>query len=162
AGPAEPALFANRARHRLRAAAGLGEAMTDLPLEPASLRPADLAVRQRHWIKRLLPNTMFGRSLLLIVMPLILVQAISAWVFYARHWETVAHRFAADVAAEISLLGQMVSLANSDAQAARLMDRAGAQTDVIYSFDRGGSLPAPVPSGGSGTEDHLRVAMAER
>ncbi|MBV8778969.1 MAG: two-component sensor histidine kinase [Alphaproteobacteria bacterium] len=136
--------------------------MTDLPLDPPSVRPASLDIRQRHWIKRLLPNTMFGRSLLLIVMPLILVQAISAWVFYSRHWETVAHRFAADVAAEIGLVAESLKLADSDAQAMRVMRQAGGQTDVAYSFERGATLLPPVPPGGSGSEEHLRVAMEER
>ncbi len=132
--------------------------MTDLPLA----LPEDLDIRQRHWIKRILPNTMFGRSLLLIVMPLILVQVISAWVFYTRHWETVAHRFAADVAAEISMLGESVTLARTDAEKTDLMQKAEARTEVVYSFDRGGLLPPPVASGGSDTEDRLRQALGER
>ena len=51
-----------------------------------------LDIRQRSWLKRLLPQSMFGRSLLLIVMPLVLLQIIATWVFYARHWETVPRR----------------------------------------------------------------------
>jgi two-component system osmolarity sensor histidine kinase EnvZ len=132
--------------------------MTDLPLDP----PESLEIRQRHWIKRLLPNTMFGRSLLLIVMPLILVQAISAWAFYARHWETVAHRFSTDVAAEINLLGNSIALTTNDAQIVRLMEQASAQTEVLFSFDRGARLPPPVAAGGSQTEAHMRTAMEER
>jgi two-component system osmolarity sensor histidine kinase EnvZ len=135
--------------------------MTDLPLALPN-RPEDLDIRQRRWIKRILPNTMFGRSLLLIVMPLILVQMISAWVFYTRHWETVAHRFAADVAAEISMLGESLTLARTDAEKTDLMQKAEARTEVVYSFDRGGSLPPPVASGGSDTEDRLRQALGER
>src|SRR5262245_40409547 len=119
-------------------------------------------IRQRSWIKRMLPNTMFGRSLLLIVMPLILVQVISAWVFYARHWETVAHRFAADVAAEIALLGDGLQLADTDAQRTRLMQQAGARSELAFSLDRGASLPPPPPAGSSQTEEHLRTALSER
>jgi two-component system osmolarity sensor histidine kinase EnvZ len=137
--------------------------VTDLPLlDPPSAGLDNFEIRQRNWIKRMLPNTMFGRSLLLIVMPLILVQAISAWVFYARHWETVAHRFASDVAAEIALLSESVKLAPTDAQLNRLMDQAAQQTEILYSFDRGAGLPAPVASSGSQTEEHLRTAMDER
>jgi two-component system, OmpR family, osmolarity sensor histidine kinase EnvZ len=122
----------------------------------------DLEIRQRLWIKRILPNTMFGRSLLLIIMPLILVQAISAWVFYTRHWETVAHRFAADVAAEIGLLGESLELTQTSEQRTRLMAWAASRTEIDYSFDRGGRLPPPVASGGSETEERLRTALQER
>ena len=34
-------------------------------------------------------------------MPLVLVQIIATWVFYARHWETVSRRLSADVAGDI-------------------------------------------------------------
>jgi len=135
--------------------------MSDLPF-PLPDRPEDLDIRQRKWVKRVLPNTMFGRSLLLIVMPLILVQVISAWVFYARHWETVAHRFAADVAAEITMLGESLTLAQTDAQMMQLMRHAEQRTEIAFSLDQGGSLPAPVASGGSQTEEHLRTALQER
>src|SRR5687767_3747391 len=65
---------------------------------------ASLDIRQRSWLKRLLPQSMFGRSLLLIVMPLVLVQIIATWVFYARHWETVSRRLSADTAGDIGLV----------------------------------------------------------
>ncbi|HZK89308.1 MAG TPA: ATP-binding protein [Stellaceae bacterium] len=136
--------------------------MTGLPFDPPSARPDNLSIRQRKWIKRILPNTMFGRSLLLIVMPLILVQAISAWVFYARHWETVAHRFATDVAAEIFLMAESAKLAVSDAQLNRLMTQAASQTEISFSFEHDAELAPPVPPGGSQTEEHLRTAMGER
>ena len=135
--------------------------MSDLPIA-LSERPDDLNIRQRIWIKRILPNTMFGRSLLLIIMPLVLVQLISAWVFYTRHWETVAHRFSSDVAAEIVILGQSIRLAQTDEQIDQLMDDAQARTEVNFAFERGAALPPAVAPGGSETEDHLRQAMSER
>jgi two-component system osmolarity sensor histidine kinase EnvZ len=136
--------------------------MNDLSFDIRPTRLDTLEIRQRHWIKRMLPNTMFGRSLLLIVMPLILVQVISAWVFYARHWETVAHRFAGDVAAEIAMLGESIRLAQTDAQVTQLMEQAAPRTEINFSLDRGGVLPPPIASGGSQTEDHLRTALEER
>ena len=57
--------------------------------EAAGLAPEMLDIRQKSPIKRLLPQTMFGRSVLLIVIPLVLVQIIATWVFYGRHWEIV-------------------------------------------------------------------------
>jgi two-component system, OmpR family, osmolarity sensor histidine kinase EnvZ len=136
--------------------------MNDLSFDLPSTRLDKLEIRQRHWIKRMLPNTMFGRSLLLIVMPLILVQVISAWVFYARHWETVAHRFAADVAAEIAMLGESLQLAQTDLQRNVLINQAESQSELLFTFDRGRFLRPPPPPGASQTEDHLRTALSER
>src|SRR3984957_16145538 len=133
-------------------------AMNDLPIDAAPARLDDLEIRQRKWIKRVLLNTMFGRSLLLIVMPLVLVQVISPWVFYARHWETVAHH----VAAEITMLSESMTIAQTDAQLDQLMDQATSRTEIKFSLDRGGELPPPVDSSGSQTEEHLRTALHER
>src|SRR5215469_18515590 len=135
--------------------------MSELTIAAPEL-PDDLNVRQRKWIKRVLPKTMFGRSLLLIVMPLILVQVISAWVFYARHWETVSHRFAADVASEIAMLGESLKLVRTDTQRADLMEQAQARTEILFSLIRGAALPPAVASGGSQTEEHLRTALSQR
>lgn len=135
--------------------------LNDLPI--ALPAPAeDLNIRQRTWIKRVLPTTMFGRSLLLIVMPLVLVQAISAWVFYTRHWETVANRFADDVAAEIAMVGESLTLAKTDAEKALLMRKAQARTEIAFFLDFGAALPPAVAPSGSRTEEHLRVALRQR
>ena len=81
----------NNSGHSRAVSVAVLVAMIGVACAPA-MKPAavdTLAVRQRSWVKRVLPQTMFGRSLLLIVMPLVLVQIIAVWVFYARHWETV-------------------------------------------------------------------------
>jgi len=56
----------------------------------------------RQFIKNLLPRTLFGRSLLIIVMPLILLQAMTAWIFYDRHWDTITWRLASSIAGDIA------------------------------------------------------------
>jgi two-component system osmolarity sensor histidine kinase EnvZ len=61
-------------------------------------------------IKRFLPKSLLGRSLLIIVTPLVLLQVASAVLFYETHWDKVAMRLArgvaGDVAAVITLLRQ--------------------------------------------------------
>ena len=46
----------------------------------------ELEIQPRGLIKRLLPRTMFGRSLLIVIMPLVMLQAIATWmvVFWAE------------------------------------------------------------------------------
>ena len=73
---------------------------------------------------------MFGRSLLIVVMPLVLLQAIATWVFYDRHWAAVSWRLSAAVAGDIGLLIDALKLADSPAETARLLERAKAQTDL--------------------------------
>ena len=52
-------------------------------------------------IKQLLPRSLFGRSVMIIVTPLVLLQVVSTWIFYDRHWNTITRRLASAVAGEI-------------------------------------------------------------
>jgi two-component system osmolarity sensor histidine kinase EnvZ len=119
-------------------------------------------VRRESWLKRLLPQTMFGRSLLLIIMPLVLVQVIATWVFYARHWETVSRRLSGDVAGDIALLIDAMRYTDNEAELTRLMERASALTSVGFSLSRGAELAAQAPASGTLLETQLRQALSER
>ncbi|MBI2978804.1 MAG: two-component sensor histidine kinase, partial [Rhodospirillales bacterium] len=59
-------------------------------------------------IKRFLPKSLLGRSLMIIVTPLIVLQLVSAAIFYETHWDKVTFRLArgvaGDIAAVISLM----------------------------------------------------------
>ena len=59
----------------------------------------------------ILPRTLYGRSLLIIIMPLILLQVVSAWIFYDRHWDTISKRLSVSIVGDIS---QVVELLGSD------------------------------------------------
>ncbi len=121
-----------------------------------------LAVRQRRWSKRLLPQTMFGRSLLLIVMPLVLVQIIATWVFYARHWETVSRRLSADTAGDIGMVIDTMRYTDTPLELARFLESASGLTGIAFSIAPGAALPPRNPTGDSLLEEQLRLAMSER
>ena len=55
-------------------------------------------------LKRFLPRGLFGRSLIIIVAPIVLLQAIIAYVFFERDLDTTTRRLARDVAADIAML----------------------------------------------------------
>ena len=55
-------------------------------------------------LRTYLPKTLFGRMLSIILVPMILVQVITVFVFYERHWNTVTRYMASSLASEISLL----------------------------------------------------------
>ena len=52
--------------------------------------------------KLMLPRSLLGRSILSIVSPLILLQIVTAWVFFERHWDTVAVRLARGLTGDIN------------------------------------------------------------
>ena len=59
-------------------------------------------------VKRFLPKSLLGRSLLIIVTPLVVLQLVSAGIFYETHWDKITLRLArgvvGDIAAVINLL----------------------------------------------------------
>ena len=55
-------------------------------------------------VKRFLPRGLFGRSLIIIVAPIVILQAIIAYVFFERDLDTSTRRLARDVAADMALL----------------------------------------------------------
>src|SRR5260370_6419531 len=124
--------------------------------------PADLDIRQHNPMKRLLPQSMFGRSLLLIVMPLVLVQLIAIWVFYARHWETVSRRLSSDVAGDIGMVIEAMRFTDNELELTRLLENASGLTGIAFSLAPGAGLAQPALCGGALCEDQLRTALRER
>ncbi|MGE0259765.1 MAG: ATP-binding protein [Alphaproteobacteria bacterium] len=105
---------------------------------------------------------MFGRSLLLIIAPLVLVQLIAAFVFYARHWEAVSYRLSADVAGDIALVIDGMPETATPADRRALFDRVARVAELIVSFQPGAGLPDFPPVGGSTLEAQLQKAMIKR
>ena len=74
-------------------------------------------------MKRWLPNSLFGRSLLIIVLPIALMQGAVTWAFVEAHWRTVssqlAESLAGDVASDVALYEQNPTPANLAAIADR-------------------------------------------
>ena len=136
--------------------------MNDLPLDLPAVLPDSRAVRQRSWIKRMLPATMFGRSLLLIVMPLIIVQMISAWAFYARHWETMSRRLSADVAGDIGTTIEAMKFVAGEADLTKLLEQISLTTEISFSFDKNASVAPLIPGDNSAAEEQLRIAVQNR
>jgi two-component system, OmpR family, osmolarity sensor histidine kinase EnvZ len=114
-------------------------------------------------IKTFLPRSLLGRSLLIIVSPLILLQVISAWIFYDRHWETITRRLTTAVAGEI---GMVIDAHRSfpDAEDQQyLLHSARAYLDLRMTFRPDEILPNAPPPQRSGTlERLLGNALRER
>jgi two-component system osmolarity sensor histidine kinase EnvZ len=56
---------------------------------------------------RALPKGLYGRSLLIIVTPMVLLQSVVAYVFMERHWELVTQRLSAAVSRDVAALVQI-------------------------------------------------------
>jgi two-component system osmolarity sensor histidine kinase EnvZ len=99
---------------------------------------------------------------LIVIMPLILLQAIAAWIFYDRHWTAVSWRLASGVAGDVALVIDSLPLLRSAAAKTRLLDRAAAATELRFELLNGTRLSSPVESGGTLVEQQLKDALRGR
>ena len=66
-------------------------------------------------LREFLPKTLFGRMLSIILVPMILVQVITVFIFYERHWDTVTRHMAANLSSEIAfLIGDLGTSPNAE------------------------------------------------
>ena len=54
------------------------------------------------WLRRQMPKTLFGRSLLIIVLPVAIMQIAVTYVFFDAHWQTVTSRLSEGLAGDIA------------------------------------------------------------
>lgn len=105
----------------------------------ASAKQAGLAPRE-PWLRQLLPKSLFGRSLLIVLLPLLILQAVLAYVFYERHWDTVTRWLAVGLAGEVSLLVEMLETADGEVERNDVLGLARDHFGVIVSLSRDGRL----------------------
>lgn len=94
----------------------------------------------KKWIKTFLPKTLFGRSLLILIIPVILIQLISTYVFFDRHWNKMAGRLSYAVAGEIVLIGRLVETSPDPAAVEKITALAGDKLDLIISYRPGETI----------------------
>ena len=101
-------------------------------------------------IKRVLPRTLLGRSLLIIVMPLILLQVISGFIFYDRHWSWVSRQLTSSAVGEITAIIDLWREAPDEETRARVLEIGRQNFEVTLNFENGAILPNTVrPPAGS-------------
>lgn len=91
-------------------------------------------------VKRGLPRTLFGRALLMLTVPLVVVQLVTSFMFYDRHWQTISRRLALGLGGEIAVLIEARQRLPREDQ--RLIaHQLRTQLEVETSFDAGATLP---------------------
>jgi len=91
-------------------------------------------------LKRIVPKTLFARSLLIIVTPIFLIQVIATFVFFDRHWNKMTSRLAYGVAGEIAMMATSIEQDPSSDNVIELSGYAGSNLDLLISFHNGETL----------------------
>jgi two-component system osmolarity sensor histidine kinase EnvZ len=75
-------------------------------------------------IKRVLPTRLFLRTLLILLVPMVVLQLSVVYVFYDRHWSSIARNMAGVTAADIELITQEYERVKAEAGTASAEARA--------------------------------------
>jgi len=90
-----------------------------------------MLARMKRLLKRMLPRTLFGRSLLILVTPIFLVQIITTFIFFDRHWQKMGDRMAFSVAGEIAYFAERIE-EKDDADYILSLQKSAAQNLSLF------------------------------
>lgn len=97
-------------------------------------------------LKDFLPQSLFGRSLLIIVLPVAMMQVAIAWSFFDAHWETVTSRLADTVAGDIAVALDLYEQEPGPARLAALQPFLARTMSVSMEIEPEAELPTTVRS----------------
>ncbi|MED5395491.1 MAG: ATP-binding protein [Pseudomonadota bacterium] len=103
--------------------------------------------RISYIVKRCLPKSLLGRSLLIIVMPLVLLQLVSGIIFFESHWDKVTLRLARSVAGDIAAIISLMRESPDSADHVRAFELAAAHMNMTATLEAAAVLPKEPPVG---------------
>jgi len=114
------------------------------------------------WIKRLMPKSLLGRSLLMILIPLVALQAVTFQVFYGSHVDIVSRRLTAAIAGEIALTTELMDRFPGERNHDWILERARQRLGLEISLEPGAKLTNPRSTNILGPmDDDLETALNE-
>jgi two-component system osmolarity sensor histidine kinase EnvZ len=114
-------------------------------------------------IKRFVPRSLLGRSLLIILLPLLLLEGVALQIFYGTHLSVVSRRFASTIAGEIATTLDLLRRFPNAADQAFILNEAYTNFGLVFHFDRGATLLHMRNRGIPGPMDaDLAAALSEK
>jgi two-component system osmolarity sensor histidine kinase EnvZ len=112
-------------------------------------------------IKRLLPRSLEGRTILILVVPVIIAQLITVYIFFERHFSALSVELSRAVAGDVAMLADETERDPDDR--ARIFSQAGDTLDLSVDFEPNAMLTPEVPGRWNPLiEPILETALHER
>jgi two-component system osmolarity sensor histidine kinase EnvZ len=92
-----------------------------------------------------MPRGLYGRSLVIVIAPVVLLQSVVAYVFMERHWQLVTRRLSAAVTADVSALIDVYKSYPQDQEASTLTRIAQQRLNLDVDVLKNAELPPPLP-----------------
>jgi two-component system osmolarity sensor histidine kinase EnvZ len=109
------------------------------PLSPSWLRRRITGGPERVF-RKFLPRGLFARSLLIILLPVLLLEAVMLQVFYGSHLGIISRRFAFSIAGEIAFSLDQIDRSPDPAMQWQIIDEVQKQFELRMTFDPGAKL----------------------
>lgn len=88
-------------------------------------------------MKKFLPRTLFGRSLMIILVPALLLQIITTVVFFDRHWSKMTSRLANALAGEIAVIANRIEKEPSPETIKDVAALSSQNLELLISYEEG-------------------------
>jgi two-component system osmolarity sensor histidine kinase EnvZ len=113
--------------------------------------------------RKVLPRSLLGRSLLIILIPIVLVQAVALMIFYGSHLNLISRRLSGAVAGEIAQTIRLMDTTTDQYDQAWLLEGVEHDFDLRMRVERGGHLERSKRVNILGPmDDDLAIAMREK
>jgi two-component system osmolarity sensor histidine kinase EnvZ len=113
--------------------------------------------------KRFVPRSLLGRSLLIILLPLVLSQAVALWIFYGSHLDVISRRLTGGVAGEIEYTIELMRRYPGPENQAWVLRTAHQLFDLEMRLEPGATLPnVPEVNIIGPVDDDMGAALAEK
>ena len=114
-------------------------------------------------LKRRLPTSLWGRSLLIIVLPVLVMQVAVTWAFFDMHWQTVTARLSEGLAGDIAWASESYADDPTARNLSVIADRAQRSMSLSVDLREGDVLPKEQERGPIGVVDRtLEQALSSR
>ena len=97
--------------------------------------------KKRKLYKKYMPQTLLGRSLLIVITPIILIQALSTFLFFDRHWSKMTTRLAYAVAGEVTWISDQIEKNPSPKRIGQLTNDASKYLSMVIDYEPGKDIP---------------------
>lgn len=122
-----------------------GEFILMVPFVRRILDPVKrIEARVGHFFNRILPKRLYTRALMIIIVPMVLLQAVVAYIFMERHWQSVTARLSAALTQDIAALIDVYEKFPQDAEGKVLIQLAEQRLGLDIDFLPLEALPPPL------------------
>jgi two-component system osmolarity sensor histidine kinase EnvZ len=113
-------------------------------------------------LKRRAPTSLYGRSLLIIVLPIAIMQILVTWFFFDQYWQRVNGHLTEGLAGDIAWVLQGYDADPTPAGLKRLSDRAEQSLDLSIIYQPGAKLPTVRHAAMFGIDRAMNTALSDR